>query len=144
MMDKDFNFKCSLCGLCQDDDKNGDYICKEDNETKIDLFEDENPELLKTPEGLIYRFTAICGESFSNPEIEVNVDSFYSINTIYSALGTYCQQEEGLEEDLLELGSVSDGNGKWKDVFFYDGQRLGHWLAECVKKLDEIKGAEKL
>lgn len=138
-MDKDFTFKCSQCGLCQDDDKGGDYICKDDNKTEIDLFEDDSPELVKTPEGLIYRFEAICNSSFSAPSIQVDVHDFYSVNTIYSALGTYCDQEEGLTQDLLELGSVKDGNGKWKDVFFYDGEKIGFWLAECVKKLDEIK-----
>lgn len=138
MKDKDFTFKCSHCGLCQDDDEPAhEYTCKDDGTTELDLFDDDEPELIKTETGFIYRFTHMCSTSNGMTLIEIDVDTFYHVDTIYSALGTYCEQEDGLNDDLLGLASIKDGNGKWKDVFVYDGQVIGYWLSDCIRELDK-------
>lgn len=121
--------------MCQDDNETSDYICKENGEAELDLFQDDEPELIKTATGFIYRFIAFCDETLE--PIEVDVDSFYHVDSIYSALGTYCQQEDGLDEDLLGLCQIKDGNGKWVDRFVYDGFIIGYWLSECVRELDK-------
>lgn len=141
-MDKDFSFKCSHCGLCQDDDDSHTYICKQDGTTELDLFDDDEPELINADRGFIYRFRHVCWTSAGMTEIEIDVDSFYSLDTIYSALGTYCEQEEGLNDDLLQVVSIKDGNGKWVDRFAYDGQIIGYWLSECVAELDKVIAGE--
>lgn len=142
-MNKDFDFKCSHCGLCQDDDEPAhEYTCKDDNETELALFEDDEPELIKTDKGFVLRFTAVCAKDNGMTFIHVDVDSFYHVGSIYSALSAYCRQEDGLDRDLLHTGSIRDGNHKWKDIFVYDERIIGYWLSECVANLDKAKAGE--
>lgn len=134
----EFEFKCSKCGLCQDDKGMGDYICKEDNETVLDLFQDEEPVLVTDESRYAYRFSTYCENDWGS-EILVDVTGFYHTDTIYGALKAYCRQEKGLDAKNLHLGQRKDGNDKWKDVFLYESQMIGSYLDDCIKELDKAK-----
>lgn len=140
-MSKTFSFKCSKCNLSEDDNNGyGEYFCKH-NDTEMDFFADEEPEMLKIDGAWVRRFTAFCDAEIGYTTIYVDQTEFYNTDSIYNALGDYLRQID-LDDNYFSVGSVLDGNGRYKDVFVLNNRIIGYWLDECIKEIDKAKAGQ--